>query len=105
MNPLLEWSADASKGLQLVQTLGGSGDSGIISVRLGAAGNGVPEMYFFDLTNVTAGDRFQIQAFNDVGGPVTQFDYLGPVSFDVIPEPSTALLGALGLLALLRRRR
>jgi hypothetical protein len=101
-----EWANDTFKGLQFVQTVGaGSGDSGIISVRAGAAGDGVPEMYFFDLTNVTAGDQFQILALNGQGGPATQAGYLGPISFDVVPEPSTALLGALGLLALLRRRR
>jgi hypothetical protein len=101
-----ERAADTFKGLQFVQTAGaGSGNSGIISVRAGAAGDGVPEMYFFDITNVTAGDRFQILALNDVGGSATQAGYLGPISFDVVPEPSTALLSALGLLALLRRRR
>jgi hypothetical protein len=29
----------------------------------------------------------------------------GTLRFDVVPEPSTALLGGLGLLAMFRRRR
>lgn len=39
---------------------------------------------------------------SDAGAVPTAFDN---VRFDVIPEPSAALLGGLGLLALLRRRR
>lgn len=36
---------------------------------------------------------------------VDRTTYLDSVSYSVVPEPSTALLGGLGLLALLRRRR
>lgn len=100
-----EWASDTNKGLQIAQTVGGSGDSGVILLRSGGAGNGSPEMYFFDLTGVTAGDRFQITGHLGVGGPVTQAGYIGPVSWDVIPEPSAALLGSFGILGLLRRRR
>ena len=82
-----EWAADTSKALQVIQIVGGTGDSGVIQVRSGAAGDGVPEMYFFDLTNVTAGDRFQIVGLKDIGGSTTQNAYLGPISFDVIPGP------------------
>jgi hypothetical protein len=102
----LEWGADQNKGLRIVQTVGGTGDSGIVSVRGGGAGNGIPEMYFFDITGVNPGDRFEIQGLNNVSGAgVTQSGYLGPVSWDLvaIPEPSSAVLAVLGL-AILRRR-
>lgn len=100
-----EWAADQNKGYRLVQTVGGSGDSGVVSLRAGSAGDGVPEMYFFDLTGVSAGDRFLLSALNDVsGGGATQAGYLGPVSWDIVPEPSLSILGALGALGLLGRR-
>ncbi|MBN8458356.1 MAG: hypothetical protein J0M04_11030 [Verrucomicrobia bacterium] len=98
-----EWAADNSKTFRLLQTTGGSGDSGTISLRGGSAGNGVPEMYFFDISGLTAGNRFQI--VTDAPGNGGQPGYIGSVSWDVVPEPSAALLGGVGLLGLLRRRR
>jgi hypothetical protein len=104
-----EWAAEANNGCQTVETIDGSGDSGIISLRSGGSGDGTPEMYFFDLTNVNSGDRFIINALNNVSGAgATQAGYLGPVSFDLfttIPEPSATLFGAIGFLALLKRKR
>lgn len=103
-----ERAGDTFKGLSIVQTLGGSGNSGVIPVRGGLGGDGVPELYFFDITNAVAGDRFELRGLNNVGGTsgaAAASGYLGPVSFDVIPEPSVALLGGLGMLCLLRRRR
>jgi autotransporter-associated beta strand protein len=41
----------------------------------------------------------------DIGGGRTAYFQSGSLQLVVIPEPSTALLGAIGLLALLRRRR
>lgn len=101
-----EWAGDQNKGYRLVQTVGGGGDSGVVSLRGGGAGNGVPEMYFFDLTGVNPGDTFRLDALNNVSGAgQTQAGYLGPVSWDIVPEPAVTLLGGLGMLGLLRRRR
>jgi hypothetical protein len=56
---------------------------------------------FFDITGAVAGDTFVVSI--DGGGS----EAMSGITFDtaLIPEPSTALLGGLGLLALLRRRR
>ena len=98
-----EWAADFGKTFRVLQTVGGSGDSGTISLRGGGAGNGQPEMYFFDITGVNPGDRFQIIAGNGPGQP----GYIGSVSWDVapvIPEPSGVSLAGLAAGAFLHRR-
>ncbi len=99
-----EWAADVNKTFQITQTVGGSGDSGVISLRGGGAGNGQPELYFFDITGVNPGDTFRITA-GTTSGP--QPGYIGPVSWDVapVPEPGVVGLAALSALGLLRRRR
>lgn len=106
---------DNHKGLQVVQTLGGTGDSGVISLRAGGAGDQNPELYFFDLTGATAGDRFQIRGLHNVGGMTTtngvggNVAYVGPICLDVVPEPNAIVLLSCGLVSLLayvwRKRR
>jgi hypothetical protein len=101
-----EWAADTNKSFRLVQTVGGTGDSGVITLRGGAAGNGQPELYFFDVSGVNPGDRFQIVTGSTA--PSGQPGYIGPVTWDLytaVPEPSSALLGGLALLGFARRRR
>lgn len=49
--------------------------------------------------------RGQSTVVNGATGAATQFNGKPGVTFGVIPEPSAALLGALGVLGLLRRRR
>lgn len=70
----------------------------------------------FDYVGVSFGDDFDLIA---IGTPPLNVDYivefettlangtggLRAISFDAVPEPSTALLGGLSLLGLLRRRR
>lgn len=114
MNDVLapgEWADDYFKGLQIEQTVGGVSDSGVIPLRAGAPGDGVPEMYFFDLTGVNPGDRFAIRGLRNVGGttPTAMGAYIGVVSWDIvaIPEPGAGfaiLFGVAVTAGLLRRR-
>ena len=78
-----EWAADINKGLSITQTVGGVSYSGVISVRSGGAGDGLPEMYFFDVTDINPGDRFKVQGINNVGGVGGSTAYVGPVSWDI----------------------
>lgn len=59
-------------------------------------------------TSVDGGSyRFSFGAISSVGGNSSEGNFLDNVQFgvNVVPEPSSALLGSLGALALLRRRR
>jgi hypothetical protein len=59
-------------------------------------------------TSVAGGTyRFSFGAVSQAGGDATQGNFLDKVRFGInaVPEPSSALLGAFGALALLRRRR
>lgn len=100
-----EWAVDFGKRYQIRQIVGGSGDSGPIDLRGGEAADGNPEMYFFDLTGVNPGDRFEIIAHQGPSLP----GYIGPVSWDIgpaIPEPSSVVLALAGCAGLwfVRRR-
>ncbi len=99
-----EAGGDTNKTYRL--TGPGGGDSGSISLRGGAAGTSTPEIYFFDITNITAGDGFQLTSTNNGGSG--QAGYIGPMSWDLapVPEPSALSLSSLlGLGLLLRRRK
>lgn len=85
----------------LTQTVGGSATA--TSGALASPRDNVDAAYF-DLTGFADGDTFVINA--DPSNSPFAVPHLLGVTFDTaIPEPSTALLGGLGLLALLRRRR
>jgi hypothetical protein len=92
-------TAESFMGLQILQTAGGSGDSGVISLRSGGPGSaGVsPEMYFFDITGVSPGNQFAVYGLNNVGGTSGVGGYLGPMSLDatvttILPLPGDANL-------------
>lgn len=88
-----------SQTYTLTQTVGGTATA--TSTTLNFAADGL-DAAFFDLTNLSNGDTFQLSFTNATGS----LGHLSGLTFDTaIPEPSTALLGGLGLLALLRRRR
>ena len=78
-----EWAADKFKGYYLQWTSDGAVNSGIIPLRNGNPGNGVPEMYFFDIAGAVPGDRFTLITYNAIGGSGTQSGYAGPVTWDV----------------------
>lgn len=58
------------------------------------------------LSTVYGGSDTSLRGFNSLNPPVgTNLDARFLVNFDVVPEPSSALLGGLGAICLLRRRR
>lgn len=73
----------------------GSVDTGTYTLINGALGSGV----FDGLDNNSLGTAY------DIGGGRRAYFQDGSLQLVVIPEPRAALLGGLGLLALLRRRR
>ena len=81
---------------------GGTADATLSGNR-----SGVMDMYFFDITGLNSGEQIQIWGSKSVNTQNFGFRAItiGGVTFDSIPEPSAALLGAFGMLALLRRRR
>lgn len=81
----------------MTQTVGGTDTATSGSLAHNADGLDVA---FFTLSGLADGDRFVVNADS------TSRSHLAGITFDsAIPEPSAALLGSLGLLALLRRRR
>lgn len=69
-------------------------------------GNAVPDWHSFQLSGMTAGDEVQIWGTDPAGTANTdRSTTLGGITFDVVPEPSAALIGVFGVLALLRRCR
>jgi PEP-CTERM motif len=61
----------------------------------------------FDITNVTS--RYFVINVRNLHSATTpngnDHGSFGEIAFEAVPEPSAVLLGGLGLLALLRRRR
>jgi hypothetical protein len=63
----------------------------------------IPNMVFFDID--LNGETSGVFAIENSQRTAAQGGSITGITFDAVPEPSTALLGALGALALLRRRR
>ena len=90
---LINESSDA------VQVTGpGGADSGLM---VSGAKNSIPDYYLFDITGTT-GDVFTIKGRNNTAYPDNS---LGGFFVDQVPEPSVSLLGILGALGLISRRR
>lgn len=81
--------------ISVVQTAG-SGSGTATSSSLPVLNTGE---YAFFRVNAAAGDSFNINI------AATSLQGLTGIAFETVPEPSAALLGGLGMLALLRRRR
>ena len=83
--------------------------AGGVAAASGLNRNSSLDMYFFDVTGLVSGDTIQILGAKaaDSSGSGYNAITIGGVTFDsvVVPEPSSALLGGLGLLAMFRRRR
>lgn len=90
----------------LKQTVGGSATATTAALFYQDGGLDVT---YFDLTNFSVGDTFVVTSTTSATNTEfsSSFEQVIGVTFDtgVVPEPSAALLGGLGLLALLRRRR
>ncbi len=78
--------------------------SGGVTYSSALTQDGVPELVLFDIKNTT-GAAAQYNVALHSAGPVGSTLTYSMLTFDAIPEPRAALLGSLGLLALLRRRR
>lgn len=86
----------ASASIGLRQVAGSSAEHTMTST------NDTLDMVFFDVTGIATGDQFEVFGDTGTNGYAThQF-----VTWDVVPEPSSAaLLGIAGLATALRRRR
>lgn len=95
-----DFAAISPSDLRVRQTVGGTANSGLISAAADRDKDG--DYYFFDITGGQNGDVFVVSGVNDT---TNASNGLAGITFDTIPEPSSALLGGLGLLVLFRRRR
>jgi hypothetical protein len=103
-------TVNGSSAWTLLTTVGGAGSNG--STAFTTDTNNQLKVTIFDDSSSTlmagvTGLRFNFGGANLVGGGGQQNNGAGYKEIDVqvIPEPRAALLGGLGLLALLRRRR
>ncbi|WAC19894.1 hypothetical protein OVA24_00695 [Luteolibacter sp. SL250] len=95
---------DAAAGtLRFTQTTGGAATS---TANLAFSGSSIPSIVFFDVTEATTGDVFSLFLTKSSPGNSNTSVAYGGLTFDVIPEPGSAMLGLLAAATLgLRRRR
>ena len=92
--------------IEVKQLVGGTGDSGAISVTSARYANGNPDWLYFTIAGAKAGDKYSVLSQG------TNFATAGAIAFDstsATPEPSTlAMMGISGLALVfgsLRRKR
>jgi hypothetical protein len=78
-----------------------NGTDGTFDILGGGSGPGTYDFTSAGVSNVASGTSITFGFLTSAGGG----EELSSFTISVIPEPSVALLGSLGLLALLRRRR
>ena len=98
---LFDVTGSGTASYTVTQTVGGSSSA---TTPVFAFDSFALDVAFFDISSVNVGDTFVIQATNFSGSTSEQ---VAGMTFDtgVVPEPSAALLGGIGMLLLLRRRR
>jgi|GEM_PF-2396640 len=125
-NDHLTWNSDNTTAGMLFDLSSIDSMSDLINItRTGSAANeggffkGTGTAFLFDFTGGLAGETYTLVNFDSTTfTSATEFGVLpasgvdgsftlnsNSLQFTVVPEPSSALLGALGFLALLRRRR
>jgi MYXO-CTERM domain-containing protein len=98
-----------------VNRSGGSNNGNSVTLNLSEAFLGTPDVFSAGSTSIIIGDKSwafmgwtfdsPINEISIVGGSNTDSWGIDTVSFTTVPEPGAALLGGLGMLTLLRRRR
>jgi hypothetical protein len=95
---VLEDNAPGPQNSQGAVTVTGS--NAIITPVLGSANGAHNDFYFFDIRNTSSGDALTINVTNNGTAAGFAFAELGGFTFDAVPEPSTFVLAALGLLGM-----
>lgn len=99
-----DWNVSTgTQTFTLTQIVGGSSSVTTPTLTLQGSSSASYDIVFFDLVGIQSGDSFTL----DVTKLAISWGQITGITFDTaaVPEPSTALLGGLGMLLLLRRRR
>ena len=96
-------TANAFNADQLADPLGIEFDSSYLNARGTNGGGGY--LGQFTTTSINQTVSIYINGFNSLAGTQDERTQYEGIGFQLVPEPSSVLLGGLGMLAMLRRRR